>query len=61
MEYMGPIFMDIYAFNVFAINIAPDVISLVDNQHILACVGCFPRENRAKKTRSNNNIIVLTH
>jgi hypothetical protein len=62
MKNMGSILMDIDAFDVFAINIAPEMITLVNNQTTFTMTVSHTGKCSTIDTGSNDQIIILfTH
>ena len=59
MENVRPILVDLNTLNFLGENISTDVISFVDNKNSFARVLCLTGKDRAKKTCSDNQIIIF--
>ena len=58
MEDVCAVLVDIDALYLFTVDVACDVVSLVDNKHLLASFVCLIGKDRTEKTCANYKIIV---
>ena len=56
---MCAVFVDVYPLDILGVNVACNVISLVDNKALLATLCCFKGKNRVDKICSDYQIIKL--
>ena len=59
MKNMGTVLMYPDALNFFRVNIAGNMVSLVNHQTFFAMQGSLPGKHRAKEPRPYNQIIIL--
>lgn len=61
MENMSPVFMDVYTFHFFTINISSDMIPFFDDQAFFSGSCGVPGDHSGKQSAANKNIIILCH
>ena len=61
VEDMGAVLVDVDAVDLLGIDIAGDMIALVDDEALLACLLCFVREHGTGETSADDEVIVLRH
>ncbi len=54
MENMCAVFVDVDAFDLFAVDVACNMASFVDDQNFFASFVCFMGKDRAEKTCSDH-------
>jgi hypothetical protein len=59
MENVRPVFVDIDAFDVFAIDIASELRTFVYDKTFFSGFGCTIRECCSEKARTDNEVIKL--
>ncbi len=61
MKYMRTVFMHVYIFYLFRIDISANMISPIDNKIFLALFSCFVSEYRTEEPGAYYQIIILAH
>lgn len=61
MENMCAIAVDIDALNIFGVDIAGNVVALIDHQAAFACLGSLLCKHCAKQTSADDQVIILFH
>ena len=58
MEDMGPVLVKVNALHFFSVDIAGDMIPLVNNQHRFPSGFCLLRKNRAVEACADDQVII---